>query len=318
MEVDVRWEMLDMSILVEKRDGFLGARTDYDRADIVILGLPMDFTTSWRPGARGGPAKIREVSFSLEEYSPSQGRTLASVRAADIGDVSLPLGNTEKSLDAIGQVVERIVEDGKIPFALGGEHLVTLPCVRAVAGAHGDLVVVHLDAHADLRDEFAGQKLSHATVLRRVAEIVGVDNLYQVGIRSGAAEEFAPGRWGPHRIAGPVPAAVRAVLEQLGDRPCYVTLDIDVVDPAFAPGTGTPEPGGCSSSEILDAAELLARANVVGFDLVEVAPPWDFSDITSLLAAKIVREMLLGVSARLASATRAPGWTGPSGSGELP
>lgn len=293
--------MLHMSILVEKREGFLGANSDYERADIVILGLPMDFTTSWRPGARGGPAKIREVSFSLEEYSPAQRRSLASVNAADIGDVSLPLGNTEKSLDAIGEVVEGIVGDGKIPFALGGEHLVTLPCVRAVAGAREDLVVIHLDAHADLRDEFAGQRLSHATVLRRVAEIIGMDNLYQVGIRSGAAEEFALARGGPHRIDGPVPAAVRAALEEVGDRPCYVTLDIDVVDPAFAPGTGTPEPGGCSSSEILEAAQLLARANIVGFDLVEVAPPWDFSDITSLLAAKIVRELLLGISARLAS-----------------
>ncbi|MGE5571804.1 MAG: agmatinase [Bacteroidota bacterium] len=286
-----------MSVVVEKREGFLCADCDYERADIVIVGLPMDFTTSWRAGARGGPAKIREVSFSLEEYSPAQNRVLSSVRAADIGDVSLPLGNTEKSLDAIGEVVEGIVSDGKIPFALGGEHLVTLPCVRAVARTRGDLAVIHFDAHADLRDEFAGQKLSHATVLRRVAEVIGMDNLYQIGIRSGTAGEFALTSGGPYRVSGPVPEAVRAALQEVGDRPCYVTLDIDVVDPAFAPGTGTPEPGGCSSLEILEAVQSLARANIVGFDLVEVAPPWDFSDITSLLAAKIVREMLLGAGA---------------------
>ncbi len=297
--------MLHVGVIVEKREGFLGATAEYEAADIVTLGLPMDFTTSWRPGARGGPAKIREVSFSLEEYSPAQNMSLSSVKAADIGDVSLPLGNTEKSLDAIREVAGSIVGDGKIPFAFGGEHLVTLPCVSAVSEAHRGLTVIHLDAHADLRDEFAGQRLSHATVLRRVAEIIGVDNLYQIGIRSGAAEEFALAGRGPHRLEGPVPAAVRAALERVGDRPCYVTLDIDVVDPAFAPGTGTPEPGGCSSWDILDGARLLGQANIVGFDLVEVAPPWDFADITSLLAAKIVREMLLGVGAGLARRKRA-------------
>ncbi|MCR4401937.1 MAG: agmatinase [Firmicutes bacterium] len=293
-----------MSILVERRDGFLGANSDYERSDIVILGLPMDFTTSWRPGARGGPAKIREVSFSLEEYSAALERSIESVNVADIGDVSLPLGNTERSLEAIREVMEGLVAHGKLPFALGGEHLVTLPCVEAVAGAREDLVVVHVDAHADLRNEYAGQRLSHATVMRRVGEVVGMDNLYQVGVRSGAAEEFLVARGAPHRVDGSVPAAVRTVVEEIGNRPCYVTLDIDVVDPAFAPGTGTPEPGGCSSCEILEAVHLLTQANIVGVDLVEVAPAWDRSDITSLLAAKIVREVVIGVGARLSRKER--------------
>ncbi|MEW6229534.1 MAG: agmatinase, partial [Bacillota bacterium] len=226
--------------------------------------------------------------------------SLSAAEVADIGDVSLPLGNAEKSLDAIREVVGGVVQDGKIPFILGGEHLVTFPSVAAVAEAHENLAVIHLDAHADLRDEFAGQRLSHATVLRRVAEIIGVDNLYQIGIRSGTPEEFVSSDAGPHMISGPVPEAVRLALEQVGERPCYVTLDIDVVDPAFAPGTGTPEPGGCSSCEVLQAVRLLGQGNLVGFDLVEVAPPWDFSDITSLLAAKILREMILQVSAALA------------------
>lgn len=289
-----------MGVIVEKREGFLGAVADYKRADIVIVGLPMDFTTSWRAGARSGPSRIRDVSLALEEYSPELDRSLSAAEVADIGDVSLPLGNAEKSLDAIREVAGGIVQDGKIPFILGGEHLVTFPCVAAVAKAHENLAVIHLDAHADLRDEFAGQRLSHATVLRRVAEIVGVDNLYQIGIRSGTPEEFASSDAGPHMISGPVPEAVRLALEQVGERPCYVTLDIDVVDPAFAPGTGTPEPGGCSSCEILQAVQLLGQSNLVGFDLVEVAPPWDFSDITSLLAAKILREMILQVSVSLA------------------
>jgi len=284
-----------MEVILEKREGFLGATTPYEEADIVIVGLPMDFTTSWRAGARSGPARIRDVSFALEEYSPDQDRSLASVRVADIGDVSLPLGNVEESLDAIGEVLARIVQDGKIPLVLGGEHLVTLPCASAVRKVHSDLAVIHLDAHADLRQEYAGQRLSHATVLRRVSEVVGMDNLYQIGIRSGVPEEFQQSGNAPHRIRGPIPDAVAIALEHIGKRPYYVTLDIDVVDPAFAPGTGTPEPGGCSSLEILKAARLLGQEHLVGFDLVEVAPPWDFSDITSLLAAKILRELLLEI-----------------------
>ncbi len=289
-----------MGVTLEKRQGFLGATAEYKHADIVIVGLPMDFTTSWRAGARSGPARIRDVSFALEEYSPELARRLSQARVADLGDVSLPLGNVEKSLEAIREVVSGIVRDGKIPFVLGGEHLVSLPCVAAVADAHGDLAVLHLDAHADLREEYAGQRLSHATVVRRIIEIIGADNLYQVGIRSGAPEEFGlPRPGGPHMIRGPVPEAVRRALELVGGRPCYVTLDIDVVDPAFAPGTGTPEPGGCSSTDILEVSRLLGQANLAGFDIVEVAPPWDFSDITSLLAAKVLREVILGVDAAM-------------------
>jgi agmatinase len=288
-----------MNDLLERRQRFFGADSSYAEADIVIVGLPMDLTSSWRSGARHGPSRIRDVSYSLEDYSPVLDLCLSSVRAVDIGDVVLPLGNVEGSLEAIMEVISEIVGDGKIPFALGGEHLVTLPCITAVAQTLKDMAIVHLDAHADFRHRYAGQKLSHATVLRRASEIVGVDNLYQIGIRSGTAEEFrfANSDACPSRIAGCLPEAVAETLSIIGDLPCYVTLDIDVVDPAFAPGTGSPEPGGCSSLEILEAVRLLGQCNIVGFDLVEVAPPWDCSDITSLLAAKIVREMLLRVSA---------------------
>ncbi len=287
-----------MDTLTEEREGFLGATADYDRAQIVIVGAPMDSTASWRAGAKGGPSRIRQVSRALEEYSPEHRRELSAALVADTGDVALPPDNVEASLGAIREAVGGIVRDGKIPFVLGGEHLVTLPCVAAVSEAYGGLVVVHLDAHADLRHEYEGQELSHATVMRRVAEISGVDRLYQIGIRSGTAEEFSLPPPRMRMIAGPVAEAARSVLDEIRGRPCYVTLDIDVVDPAFAPGTGTPEPGGCSSCDILRAARLLSEANVEGFDLVEVAPPWDSSDITSLLAAKILREMILGVSAR--------------------
>ncbi|HXL04442.1 MAG: agmatinase [Firmicutes bacterium] len=287
-----------MNDLLKRREGFYGAWSSYDEADIIIVGLPMDITTSWRKGAGKGPFGIRNVSHSLEDYSPVLNKSLSSVKAADIGDVSLPLGNVEGSLEAIQQVIGEIVRDGKIPFSLGGEHLVTLACIAPVAEAYENMVILHLDAHADSRHKYAGRELSHATVMRRVSEIIGVDNLYQIGIRSGTAEEFATGLT---RITGSVPEAAERALNLIDDLPCYITLDIDVVDPAFAPGTGTPEPGGCSSPEILEAVRLLGKANIIGFDLVEVSPPWDTSDITSLLAAKIIREMLLQVSAGLTS-----------------
>lgn len=289
--------MNDLLEKPETGEGFFGAESSYDEADIVICGLPMDLTTSWRKGTGDGPCRIRNVSYALEDYSPALNKCLSSVKATDIGDVLLPLGNVRGSLEVIQQVISRIVADGKIPFSLGGEHLVTLGCVASVAETYENMVVVHLDAHTDFRDEYVGQKLSHATVLRRVSEIIGADNLYQIGIRSGTADEFsADSDTGPTRLMGRVPEAAGRILSLIGDLPCYVTLDIDVVDPAFAPGTGTPEPGGCSSAEILEAVRLLGQANIIGFDLVEVAPPWDPSDITSLLAAKIMREMLLQVS----------------------
>ncbi len=289
-----------MNDLLEKRDGFYGADSSYDEAEIVIVGLPMDFTTSWRSGTRAGPSRIRDVSYSLEDYSPVLDMGMSTVKAVDVGDVSFPIGNVEGSLKAIHDVISEIVRDDKIPFAIGGEHLVTLPCVTAVAQAYKDLVIVHLDAHADYRHKYSGQELSHATVLRRVSEIIGVDNLYQIGIRSGTEEEFNARDCipGPNRMIGRVPEAALKAFSLIGDLPCYITLDIDVVDPAFAPGTGTPEPGGCSSLEILEAMRILGKCNIVGFDLVEVAPPWDSSDITSLLAAKIIREMLLLASIR--------------------
>lgn len=289
--------------LPERRERFFGALSSYGEADIVIVGLPMDITTSWRKGAGDGPSGIRRVSSSLEDYSPVLNMCLSAVNAVDIGDVSLPSGNVEGSLEAIQRVIGGIVRDCKIPFSLGGEHLVTLACIAALAEACENMVIVHLDAHADFRHEYAGRKLSHATVLRRVSEIIGVDNLYQIGIRSGTAEEFmaASSGIGPKRIGGSLPEAAAETLTVIRDLPCYITLDIDVVDPAFAPGTGTPEPGGCSSLEILEAVRLLGQANIIGFDLVEVSPPLDTGDITSLLAAKIIREMMLRASAGLTS-----------------
>lgn len=282
------------------RDGsFLEARHGYDQARIVLFGAPLDITSSFRRGSGEAPPVVREASQGLEDYSPLLNRDLGECAFHDAGDLVLPLGNLEAGLSRIGQACRAIAGDGKIPFMLGGEHLVTLPAVEALAGLFPGLAVLQFDAHADLRDDYLGERLSHATVLRRICEAVGGESVYQFGIRSGTREEFRYGRahtnFFPHEVAG----ALRSCLPGLRGRPVYVTLDVDVLDPAHAPGTGTPEPGGIRPAEIFEVLAMLQELQVVGCDIVELAPPHDPSGITAVLAAKIAREALLAFSPAL-------------------
>ncbi len=286
---------------------FLGADAPIQEAAQVIVGAPLDHTTSFRPGTREGPRRIREVSDGLESYSPRQEAAIEDAMVADAGDLVLPWGDVEASLAAIERAVGDLVEAGKRPVVLGGEHLLTLGAVRAVAARWPDLIIVQLDAHLDLRDDYLGQPLSHATVMRRVAEVLAggaspgaLGRLVQLGVRSGTADE-----WAAHartlRVPGGLVEAARRVVGELGGRPFYLSIDIDVTDPAFAPGTGTPEPGGPTASEVIEAVACLAQAGPVAVDLVEVCPAKDPSDVTALLAAKLTREILV-----------APVRTGPS------
>lgn len=281
--------------IVREQD-FMAARPQYEAARAVIVGVPLDLTGSFRPGTRGGPAAIRSMSYCLEEYSLDLERDLRDVPFHDLGDVALPPGDVEEALRRIREAVARLCKEGKIPFLLGGEHLITLPAVQAVAACYPSLALVHIDAHADLRTEYLGARLSHATVMRRVGEFLGPRNIYHFGIRSadGAETKAAreSGAFYTHRV---LPGLERTVAA-LGDRPVYVSLDIDVVDPAFAPGVGTPEPAGVPPQEVLAAVRILGNLRVVGWDVVEVNPVYDPAGITALLAAKIVREALLTVS----------------------
>jgi agmatinase len=276
-----------------RTDRFLGMDSSWDEADWIYFGIPMDFTASFQPGSRFGPARVRESSYAIETYSWSQKRDLAQITVHDAGDLELPFGNVPKSLEQIGSAADEILSQGKKFFGLGGEHLVTLPLVEAALKKYPDLVVVHWDAHADLRDEYLGERFSHATVLRRVAEKLSPGHLYQFGIRSGTAEEaeFAKHhtRLYPEKVLEPL----SGVLSELRGRPIYVTIDIDVIDPAFMPGTGTPEPGGITSQEALAALRLLDQLDVVSMDLVEAMPQADLSQRSGVLAAKMVREALL-------------------------
>jgi len=274
----------------------MGNRT-YEESDVVIYGMPMDYTVSFRPGSRFGPNRIREASIGLEEYSPYMDKHLEEVKYHDAGDLLLPFGNAARSIDIIEQYVDTLLADGKLPVGLGGEHLVTWPILRSFHKKYKDLAVIHIDAHADLREHYEGEPLSHSTPMRKACDLIGAENVYSFGIRSGMREEFQFAKEsGMYMAKFEVLQPLKKVLPTLAGRPVYVTIDIDVLDPAYAPGTGTAEAGGISSKELI--ASIVAIANspirVVGCDLVEVAPAYDPTEQTSIAASKIIREILLG------------------------
>ncbi|WP_127533731.1 agmatinase [Paenibacillus kobensis] len=275
---------------------FILSSDDYAASKAVIYGMPMDFTVSFRPGSRFGPARIREVSIGLEEYSPYLDRSLEDIEYFDAGDLLLPFGNAGRSLEIIGEYVGGLLNDGKMPIGLGGEHLVSWPIFQEVYKKYPDLAIIHFDAHADLRENYEGEPLSHSTPLRKAAGLMGGKNIYQFGIRSGSREEFQYARENINFYPFEVLEPLKKVLPELAGRPVYLTIDIDVLDPSCAPGTGTAEAGGITSKELLDAVHAIARAgiNIVGCDLVEVAPAYDPTEQTQIVAAKVIREMLLG------------------------
>lgn len=278
---------------------FIGCEAEYEDARVVIFGAPFDSTTSFRPGARFGCRAIRSESFGLETYSPYQDKDLADYAVFDSGDVELCIGDAARALKQLEERAGIIVEDGKIPFMLGGEHLVTLAAVRAVVKRHLNLAILHFDAHADLRDDYLGAKLSHACVLRRCWELLGDGNIYQFGIRSGDREEFHWSRQGHVHTQLFNFSGLGETLELLKGRPVYLTVDLDVLDPSVLPGTGTPEAGGLTFMELLSAALAACESlNIVGCDVNELCPAYDPSGVSTATAGKIVREMLIGLCSK--------------------
>lgn len=274
---------------------FMACDAEYEDAKTVLFGAPFDSTTSYRPGTRFGSRTIRQESFGVETYSPYQDKDMTDYSFFDSGDLELCFGSSEKALEDIEERTKTILEDGKRPFMMGGEHLVTLGAVRAVAKKYPDLHIIHFDAHADLREEYLGAQLSHAAVLKRCWELVGNDRIFQFGIRSGDREEFL---WGKdHVFTNKFNFnGLKETVESLKGKPVYFTLDLDVLDPSVFPGTGTPEPGGVTFNELRDAVELVCSSlNIVGCDVNELSPPYDPSGISAAAACKIVREMLLAL-----------------------
>ena len=275
---------------------FMACEKEAHEADIVLFGAPFDSTTSYRPGTRFGSSAIRRESYGIECYSPYQDKDLEDTKVMDCGDLVLCFGNTKKALAQIEEQAKEILDNSAIPFMLGGEHLVTLGAFRAVLEKYPDIHIIHFDAHADLREEYLGEQLSHASVIRRCWDLVGDERIYQFGIRSGDREEFY---WAKEHVTMKKFdfEGLEEVLEKLEGMPIYFTLDLDVLDPSVFPGTGTPEPGGVTFDALRKAAEkVCSRANVVACDVNELSPHYDPSGISTAAACKIVREMLLALS----------------------
>ena len=276
---------------------FIGCESSFEEASIVLYGAPFDSTTSFRPGARFGPAAMRHESFGLETYSPYQDRDLMDISVFDSGDLELCFGSSEMALSDIQKRAEEILEADKLPLLLGGEHLVTLAAVRAVAAKYPDLHIIHFDAHADLRDDYLGARLSHACVLRRCHDLLGDGRIHQFCIRSGEREEFRFAAqhtdFHPLSFEG-LEETVRELKEK--NVPIYFTIDLDCLDPAAFPGTGTPEAGGVTFLELLEAIRMVAQANVVGADVNELAPMLDASGVSTATACKVLRELLLAIA----------------------
>ena len=271
---------------------FIGCDSDYDESKIVIFGAPFDSTTSYRPGTRFASSAIRNESFGIETYSPYFDKDLLDTKIFDSGDLELCFGNTQTALDAIERHTTQILEDGKLPFMVGGEHLVTLGAVRAVYKKYPDLHIIHFDAHADLRHDYLGEKFSHASVIRRCHELVGDNKIFQFGIRSGDREEFS---WGKNHVHTNMFNfdGLSDIIQKLGDIPIYFTLDLDVLDPSIFCGTGTPEADGVSFRELLMAIKEVSKLNIVGIDMNELSPIYDQSGASTALACKLMREILL-------------------------
>ncbi len=275
---------------------FIGCDSSYEEAKIVLFGAPFDSTTSFRPGARFGSAAMRHESFGLETYSPYQDADLTDFAVFDSGDLELSFGSTESALADIENRTQTILKDGKLPFLIGGEHLVTLGSVRAVHKYYPDLHIIHFDAHADLRDDYLGTKLSHACVMRRCHDILGDGRIHQFCIRSGERDEFrfaeAHTDMHPLTLDG-LKDTVNALKKD--NTPVYVTVDLDCLDPSVFPGTGTPEAGGITFLQLLDAIRTAAQCNIAGADVNELAPMLDQSGASTAAACKVLREFLLAL-----------------------
>ncbi|MDD5937364.1 MAG: agmatinase [Clostridiales bacterium] len=283
--------------MVKNIHTFIGCDSDYEESKIVIFGAPYDGTCSYRPGTRFASAAIRNESYGIETFSPYQEKDLTDYKIFDGGDLELPFGDPVKPLEMIEAMEKQILADDKLPVMIGGEHLVTLGAMRSVVKKYPNLHILHFDAHADLRDDYLSVKLSHATVMRRCHELVGDDRIYQFGIRSGDREEFT---WGKEHVT-----TCRFNFETLADVvaklqkenvPVYLTVDLDVLDPSVFPGTGTPEAGGVSFIELLNALKEVSKLNIVAADMNELSPVYDASGVSTAVACKLLRELLLLLS----------------------
>jgi len=272
---------------------FQSCQSNYDEADVVIFSVPMDATTSFRPGTRFAGNAIRVDSIGVEWYSPYREASLKDFKTVDTGDLDLPIGAVTDALDIVYEATKTIINDNKLPMMIGGEHLVTYPVLKALHEKYNDLHVIHLDAHTDLRESFFGRELSHATFMRQAHKFLGDHKIFQFGIRSGDKHEFDWAKKHIHQQKFDF-EGLDKIVEQIKDKPVYITIDLDVLDPSVFPGTGTPEAGGMQYKELLWAFDQFEKLNhIVGADIVELSPYLDPSGASNAVAAKSLRELVL-------------------------
>lgn len=276
-----------------QNSSFIGFENDYEESKAVLFGAPFDGTTSFKPGARFAPPAMRQDSWAIESYSPYFDSDLEDLKLFDYGDLELPFGDKKNALRMIQEHVQKIIDANKIPIMIGGEHLVSLAPVKALSKKYDDLHIIHFDAHTDLREDYLGEALSHATVIRRIYDQVGDGKVNQFCIRSGLKEEFEWAKKHTHLekfTYNTLPSCVK----RLKDKPVYITIDLDVLDPSVMPGTGTPEPGGIDFHDMMNIIKELSKLNnVVGMDVVELSPKYDASGISTAVACKTLRELVL-------------------------
>ncbi|MFT5786847.1 MAG: guanidinobutyrase [Ascidiaceihabitans sp.] len=282
----------------------LPSANDLADLDVAVLGVPMDIGTSWRSGTRFGPKEVRAESAMLRPYNLQTGAApFDSLQVADIGDLAINTFSLSDSLRIITDSYDAILKYDLIPMAIGGDHSITLPILRSIAKRHGPVALVHIDAHADVNDEMFGERETHGTVFRRAYEegLINPSKTYQIGLRGTgySAEDFSEAAgWGfqqfpAHELWHKSLAYLGAEIRRdIGDTPTYVTYDIDSLDPAYAPGTGTPEIGGLTTPQAMELIRGLRGLNIVGCDLVEVSPPYDTSGNTALTGANLLCELL--------------------------
>jgi len=274
---------------------FIGCEAAYNDAEIVILGAPYDGTASYRKGSAKGPSKIREEAYGIETYSPYQDKDLTDCKVCDWGNVRFHRESTSEQVsDIVAMQCNIALADGKLPILLGGEHSVSLGAIRSAVELYPDLRIIHFDAHTDLRDDYEGEKFSHACVMKRAFDLIGGKKIYQYCIRSGEKYEFEFAKrfttLTKYNFNG-----LEKALEEIGDKPIYLSIDLDCLDPSEFPGTGTPEAGGVKFNELLVAMMQVCKRNVVAADLVELAPNLDPSGISTALTCKLLRELILAL-----------------------
>jgi agmatinase len=274
---------------------FIACERSLSDGRIIVYGIPFEGRVNLRKGADAGPRDLRLASDSIETYSPWVDRDLEDLALADIGDCELPAGaSPREQLDAARQQIEAWWRPGLLPFMLGGDHTATVPVIEALAPSFPDLRILQLDAHPDTREEFLGERYNYASAMARVMDVIGAERVYQVGIRTGSREEYVNRRPHFHPIMTGHPVdVVRRLRPELGRHPLYVTIDVDVLDPSEAPGTGSPEPGGLRVPDLIEIVRMVGDCRVIGGDLVEVAHAWDPSGRTGIAAAGVIREALL-------------------------